>query len=82
MPAEAIETFVVSVLSKPPAELSADAQAACLGLAMIWDLFTPCNRKRALDTLFREIRADLATNEITFVANDAAAELAAVFASA
>jgi site-specific DNA recombinase len=70
LPAEAIESFVASTLAQPPAGLSADARAACRGLARIWELFTPDNRKRALAHLFRTIRADVDNGEIEFVVDE------------
>jgi DNA invertase Pin-like site-specific DNA recombinase len=80
--ADAIESFVVSTLAKPPAGLSTNAQVACRGVARVWELFTPDNRKRALAHLFREIRADLANCEFEFVVDEArAAELAQDLAS-
>jgi hypothetical protein len=79
--ADAIERFVVSKLEKPPDELSADARAACLRIASIWPLFILANRKRALDDLFREIRADVANSKIEFLVDDnAAAEWAQTLA--
>lgn len=73
LPAEAIESFVASALAQPPAGLSADARAACRGLAGIWELFTPDNQKRALAHLFRTIRADVENGELEFVVDEDAA---------
>jgi DNA invertase Pin-like site-specific DNA recombinase len=80
--ADAIESFVISRLAKPPAGLSTNAQVACRGVARIWELFTPVNRQRALAYLLREIRADVANCEFEFVVDEArAAELAQDLAS-